>query len=64
MKLPCKKLKGLLSGVELDGMNQEKNATNTFLTQKKRSYEKKHITKLKTPDGSTVEDPKTILNDM
>ena len=35
-----------------------------FLNLEKRSYEKKHITKLKTPDGSTVEDPKTILTAM
>ena len=35
-----------------------------FLNLEKRSYEKKHITKLKTPDGSTVEDPKTILTTM
>ena len=35
-----------------------------FLNLEKRSYEKKHITKLKTPNGSTVEDPKTILTAM
>ena len=35
-----------------------------FLNLEKRSYEKKHITKLKTPDGSTVEDPKIILTAM
>ena len=35
-----------------------------LLNLEKRSYEKKHITKLKTPDGSTVEDPKTILTAM
>ena len=35
-----------------------------FLNLEKRSYEKKHITKLKTPDGSTVEDPKNILTAM
>ena len=35
-----------------------------FFNLEKRSYVKKHITKLKTPDGSTVEDPKTILTAM
>ena len=64
MKLPCKKLKGLLSGVELDGMNIRRKMQQILFKLKKRSYEKKYVTRLKTPDGSTVEDLKTILTAM
>ena len=33
-----------------------------FFNLEKRSYEKRHITKLKTPEGITAEDPKVIPN--
>ena len=35
-----------------------------FFNLEKRSYEKRHITKLKTPEGITAEDPKVILTVM
>ena len=35
-----------------------------FISLEKRSYEKRHITKLKTPEGIIVEDPKVILTAM
>ena len=35
-----------------------------FFNLEKKSYEKRHITKLKTPDGITAEDPKVILTVM
>ena len=35
-----------------------------FFSLEKRSYEKRHITKLKTPEGITAEDPKVILTVM
>ena len=41
-------------------MNQEKNVKCNVLNLSKRSYNKRHITKLKTSAGSTIED----LNEM
>ena len=35
-----------------------------FLDLSKRSYNKSHINKLKSPSGSTIEDSKTIVNEM
>ena len=35
-----------------------------FLNLSKRSYNKRHIKKLKSSAGSTIEDSKTILNEM
>lgn len=35
-----------------------------FYSLEKRSHEKRHIKKLKTPDGTTVKDPTSILNVM
>ena len=35
-----------------------------FYNLEKRSYEKRHITKLKTPEGITVKDPTSILSAM
>ena len=34
-----------------------------FCNLEKRSYSKKHITQLKTPDNQTITDPVTILNE-
>ena len=45
-KLPCRKLKVPLYEAELGGMNRVKNKTY-FLNLSKRSYSKKHVTKLK-----------------
>ena len=63
MKLSCKELKDLLFGAELDGTNWGK-CNKYFFNLEKRSYEKRHKTKLKTPEGITAEDPKVILTVM
>ena len=41
-----------------------RNVINTFFNLEKRSYEKRHISKLKISEGTTAEDPKVILDAM
>ena len=60
--------------IKLDKMAEEKSrgrwyesgekCDKYFFNLSKRSYNKRHITKLKTSAGSTIEDLKTILNEM
>ena len=52
-----------MSEAELDCMNQEKNVINIFSTFRKE-VTTKDIKKLKSSAGSTIEDSKTILNEM
>ena len=52
-----------MSEAELDGMNQEKNVINIFSTFRKE-VTTKDTKKLKSSAGSTIEDSKTILNEM
>ena len=52
-----------MSEAELDGMNEEKNVINIFSTFRKE-VSTKDIKKLKSSVGSTIEDSKTILNEM
>ena len=54
----------VLSEPELDSMNQEKYVINIFSTFRKEVTTKRHIKKLKSSAGSTIEDSKTILNEM
>ena len=54
----------VLSETELDGLNQGKNVINIFVDLSKRSYNKSHIKKLKSSAGSTIEDSKTVVNEM
>ena len=52
-----------MSKGQLDGMNQEKNVINIFSTYLKE-VKTKDTKKLKSSAGSTIEDLKTILNEM
>ena len=52
-----------MSKGQLDGMNQEKNVINIFSTYPKE-IKTKDTKKLKSSAGSTIEDLKTILNEM
>jgi len=52
-----------LSEAEFDGMNQEKNVVNIFKTFRKK-VTTKDIKNWKSTAGSTIEDSKTILNEM
>ena len=52
-----------MSEDELDGMKQEKNVINIFSTFRKE-VTTKDTKKLKSSAGSTIEDSKTILNEM
>ena len=52
-----------MSKGQLDGMNQEKNVINIFSTYPKEIKTKDTKT-LKSSAGSTIEDLKTILNEM
>ncbi len=63
MKLLCRKPKIPQLGAEQDGTRWARNVTNTSISNlEKRRYEKRHITKLKTPEGITVNDPTSILS--
>ena len=46
------------------GMNRVKNVIQCFFNLAKTSHGKKHMTKLKHPEGSVTVDPKLILGEM
>ena len=59
MKLPCGKPEAPLLGAELG-----EKCNKYFFNLGKRSYEKRHISKLKISEGITAKDPKVILDAM
>ena len=64
-EIVVQRTKGPLFGAELDGTNWGKcNKYFKIFNLEKRSYEKRHKTKLKTPEGIIAEDPKVILSVM
>ena len=63
-QIAVQKTKVLLSKAELDGMNLAEKCNKYLFNLSKRSHNKKHITKLKSAEGSSTEDPKIILSEL